>query len=48
MKNVAALTEDGAFEIWQLKSLHPRGFVILQSLPEVNLAGGGGGGKLGT
>ena len=32
MKNVAALTEDGAFAlsggIWQLKSSHPREFAI--------------------
>ena len=55
MKNVAVLTEDGAFalffrtlagRIWQLKSPHPREFA-LQDKKNANARGsarGGGGG----
>ena len=51
MKNVAVLTEDGAFAlflfvpprgIWQLKSPHPREFAI-QGKKSANARGGGTG-----
>ena len=57
MKNVAALTEDGAFAlffpspplgIWQLKSPHPREFAIQGKkmlMPGGQPRGGGGAGR---